>query len=151
MWKSAEGCASPISFRLYYWLNVILSDGHFRTLLLLLRVPLTRNSGTGLTVPDTEVNCLTIPDPNCCSKPDPDPSGPDDKTVEVRRDRIDCMLDDNKNGTLLEVLGMEPPCFWEYNKGDFFGRLVKAYHHGRFIICELCGVHIHIYVYIYIS
>jgi len=105
---------------------VILSDGHFRTLLWLFRVPFTRNSGTGLTVPDTEVNCLTIPDPSCCSRPDPEPSGPDDRTVDWRRDLIDCMLDDSRNGTLLDVFGMEPPCFWEYNKGDFFGRLVGA-------------------------
>lgn len=105
---------------------------------MLLRVPLTRNSGTGLTVPDTEVNCLTMPDPNCCRMPEPEPSGPDDNTVDVRRDLIDCMLDDSRNGTLLDVLGMEPPCFWEYNKGDFFGRLVKGCQRGRFVNCELC-------------
>lgn len=55
---------------------------------------------------------LTIPDPSCESKPEPEPSGPDDSTVDVRRERIDCMLEDNKNGTLvLDVFGMEPPCF----------------------------------------
>ncbi|KAI8040324.1 hypothetical protein M5D96_006264 [Drosophila gunungcola] len=67
-----------------------------------------------------------MPDPSCCSSPDPEPSGPDDRTVDWRRDLIDCILDDSRNGTLLEVFGMEPPCFWEYNKGDFFGRLVGA-------------------------
>lgn len=114
-----------------------MSDGHFRTLSLL-RAPFTRNSGTGLTVPDTEVNCLTMPDPNCCRMPEPEPSGPDESTVDVRRDLIDCILDESRNGTLLDVLGMEPPCFWEYNKGDFFGRLVKACQLGRFVNCELC-------------
>lgn len=105
---------------------------------MLLRAPFTRNSGTGLTVPDTEVNCLTMPDPNCCRMPDPEPSGPEESTVDVRRDLIDCILDESRKGTLLDVLGMEPPCFWEYNKGDFFGRLVKACQRGRFVNCELC-------------
>lgn len=77
-------------------------------------------------MPDTEDNCLTMPDPSCCSRPDPEPSGPDDRTVDWRRDLMLCMLDESRKGTLLEVFGMEPPCFWEYNKGDFFGRLVRA-------------------------
>jgi hypothetical protein len=43
--------------------------------------------------------------------PEPEPNGPDDSTVDVRRERIDCMLDDNKNGTLvLDVFGIDPPC-----------------------------------------
>lgn len=54
---------------------------------------------------------LTMPDPSCDKSPDPEPSGPDDSTVDVRRDLIDCMLDDNKNGTLvLDVFGIDPPC-----------------------------------------
>jgi hypothetical protein len=53
---------------------------------------------------------LTTPVPSCDSKPEPEPRGPEDKTVDVRRDRIDCMLDDSKNGTLVElVFGMDPP------------------------------------------
>lgn len=53
---------------------------------------------------------LTTPDPSCDKRPEPEPKGPDDKTVDVRRERIDCMLDDNKNGTLVElVFGMDPP------------------------------------------
>jgi hypothetical protein len=70
----------------------------------------------GLALPEVEVvglnGSLTIPDPNCDNKPDPEPSGPDDRTVDVRRERIDCILDDNKNGTLvLDVFGIEPPYF----------------------------------------
>lgn len=57
-------------------------------------------------------NVLTIPDPSCCNKPLPEPNGPDDKQVDVRRERIDCMLLDNKNGTLLDVFGIEPPYGW---------------------------------------
>lgn len=61
-------------------------------------------------VPETEDNCLTIPDPNCCRiEPEPDPNGPDDIQADVRRDRIDCILEVNKNGTLLDVFGIEPP------------------------------------------
>lgn len=55
---------------------------------------------------------LTIPDRNSDSNPEPEPSGPDDNTVDVRLERIDCILDDNKNGTLvLDVFGIDPP--WE--------------------------------------
>jgi hypothetical protein len=54
---------------------------------------------------------LTIPDRSSDSNPEPEPSGPDDNTVDVLRERIDCMLDDNKNGTLvLDVFGIDPPC-----------------------------------------
>ena len=63
-------------------------------------------------MPETEgfIGDLTTPVPSCDSKPDPEPSGPEDKTVDVRRDLIDCMLDDSKNGTLVElVFGMDPP------------------------------------------
>lgn len=62
-------------------------------------------------MPDTEgVNCLTTPEPNCCRSPEPEPRGPDESTVDVRRDRIDCILDDSKNGTLvLDVFGIDPP------------------------------------------
>lgn len=59
-------------------------------------------------MPEAEVS-LTMPDPSDCNRPLPDPNGPDDKHVDVRRERIDCMLLDNKNGTLDDVLGMEPP------------------------------------------
>lgn len=53
-------------------------------------------------MPEAEgVSCLTMPDPNCCRRPDPDPKGPDDKHVDVLRERIDCMDDDNRNGTLV--------------------------------------------------
>lgn len=72
----------------------------------------------GLALPDWVVvglnGSLTIFDPKLESKPEPEPNGPDDNTVDVRRERIDCMLDDNKNGTLvLDVFGIDPPC-------DFF-------------------------------
>lgn len=61
---------------------------------------------------------LTTPVPSCDKSPDPEPRGPDDSTVDVRRERIDCMLDDNKNGTLVElVFGMDPPC-WEIGKAQ---------------------------------
>uniref|UniRef100_A0A8D8B285 (northern house mosquito) hypothetical protein n=1 Tax=Culex pipiens TaxID=7175 RepID=A0A8D8B285_CULPI len=50
-----------------------------------------------------------MPEPSCWSRPDPEPSGPEDSTVEVRRLRIDCMLDESRNGTLLDVFGIEPP------------------------------------------
>lgn len=59
-------------------------------------------------MPEAEVS-LTMPLPRDCNRPLPDPNGPDDKHVDVRRERIDCMLLDNKNGTLDEVFGIEPP------------------------------------------
>lgn len=59
-------------------------------------------------MPEAEVS-LTMPDPRDCNRPLPEPNGPDDKHVEVRRERIDCMLLDNKNGTDELVLGMDPP------------------------------------------
>uniref|UniRef100_A0A1B0B8V5 Uncharacterized protein n=1 Tax=Glossina palpalis gambiensis TaxID=67801 RepID=A0A1B0B8V5_9MUSC len=77
-------------------------------------------SGVGgvrrVAVPDTDVICLTIPLPNCCHNPVPEPNGPVDNTVDGRRERIDCILDDSKNGTLLEVFGIDPPCCVEDNK-----------------------------------
>uniref|UniRef100_A0A1B0A6V6 Uncharacterized protein n=1 Tax=Glossina pallidipes TaxID=7398 RepID=A0A1B0A6V6_GLOPL len=72
--------------------------------------------GDGVAVPDTDVICLTIPLPNCCHNPVPDPNGPVDNTVDGRRERIDCILDESKNGTLLEVFGIDPPCCVEDNK-----------------------------------
>ena len=67
---------------------------------------------TGLALPEVGAlkGILTTPDPSWDNKPEPDPSGPDDNTVDVRRERIDCILDDNKNGTLvLDVFGIDPP------------------------------------------
>lgn len=78
----------------------------------------------GLVVPDTEVNCLTMPLPSCCRSPDPEPNGPDDKTVDVRLERIDCILDESRKGTLLDVFGIDPPCLLDDSKGDFFARLI---------------------------
>lgn len=49
-----------------------------------------------------------MPDPSVCNRPLPDPNGPDDKHVDVLRDLIDCMLE-YKNGTLVDVFGIEPP------------------------------------------
>lgn len=60
---------------------------------------------------------LTMPDPSCDNNPDPEPRGPDDSTVDVRRDRIDCMLDDSRNGTLvLDVFGIDPPWWRQREK-----------------------------------
>lgn len=66
-----------------------------------------------------------MPLPSCCNNPEPEPNGPDDNTVDVRLERIDCILDDSKNGTLLEVFGIDPPCLLDDSKGDFFGKLKK--------------------------
>lgn len=52
-----------------------------------------------------------MPDPSCCNSPEPEPSGPDDKHADGLLDRIDCILDDSRNGTLLDVFGIEPPYF----------------------------------------
>lgn len=52
-----------------------------------------------------------MPDPSCCNSPEPEPSGPDDKHADGLLERIDCILDDSKNGTLLDVFGIEPPYF----------------------------------------
>lgn len=66
-------------------------------------------------------SCLTMPEPSCCSNPLPEPSGPDESMFEGRRDRIDCMLDESRNGTLLEVFGIDPPCFVWLEWGGWFG------------------------------
>lgn len=61
-----------------------------------------------------------MPDRSSDSSPDPEPRGPDDNTVDVLRERIDCMLDDNKNGTLvLDVFGIDPPCERNYFRAHF--------------------------------
>lgn len=67
-----------------------------------------------------------MPLPNCCSNPEPEPKGPDDNAAEVLLERIDCILDDKRNGTLLEVFGIDPPCLLDDNKGDFFAKLIRV-------------------------
>ncbi|CAB3383367.1 Hypothetical predicted protein [Cloeon dipterum] len=56
-----------------------------------------------------------MPEPSCCSRPAEEAPGEPDRPrqADVRRDPpdlIELMLDDNKNGTLLEVFGIDPPC-----------------------------------------
>jgi hypothetical protein len=71
-----------------------------------------------------------MPDPSCDSRPEPEPSGPDDSTVDVRRERIDCMLEDSKNGTLvLDVFGIEPPCLKLHLR--YSSRTCSLHHHTR--------------------
>jgi hypothetical protein len=55
-----------------------------------------------------------MPDPSCCRRPAEEAPGEPDRPrhADVRReppDLIELMLDDNKNGTLLEVFGIDPP------------------------------------------
>ena len=49
-----------------------------------------------------------MPEPSCCSSPEPELKGLP-MTQDGRRDRIDCMDPENRNGTLLDVLGIDPP------------------------------------------
>lgn len=50
---------------------------------------------------------LTIPEPSCCNSPEPcEPPS----TADGRRDLMLCILLLNRNGTLLLVFGIEPPC-----------------------------------------
>lgn len=83
--------------RTYIQLNVMFREGHFLTELLENVRPL---------VGWCEEVSLTMPEPSCCSSPEPcEPPS----TAEGRLDRMLCMLLLSRNGTLLLVLGIEPP------------------------------------------
>lgn len=57
--------------------------------------------------PDPRVSCLTMPEPSCCRRPEPcEP----DKQADGRRDRREVILELSRNGTLLLVFGILPPC-----------------------------------------
>lgn len=84
--------------RTYIQLNVIFKEGHFLTVLLVNALPLTGWC---------EEVSLTMPEPSCCSRPEPwEPPN----TADGLRDRMLCILLLNRYGTLLLVLGIEPPC-----------------------------------------
>lgn len=83
--------------RTYIQLNVIFREGHFLTVLLPNALPLTGWC---------EEVSLTMPEPSCWSRPEPcEPP----KTADGRLDLMLCMLLLSRKGTLLLVLGIEPP------------------------------------------
>lgn len=84
--------------RTYIQLNVIFREGHFLTVLLVNALPLTGWC---------EEVSLTMPEPSCCSRPEPcEPPN----TADGLRDLMLCILLLSRYGTLLLVLGIEPPC-----------------------------------------
>lgn len=87
---------------------MILRDGHFR---IKVRFPFNWWDGLAAEFRGSKLFFLTVAFPNWDKSPLPLPRGPEDKTVEVRRDRILCMLDESKNGTLpvCDVFGIDPP------------------------------------------
>jgi len=68
---------------------------------------------------------LTMPDPNCCSRPLLPPCEPP-KAADGRLDLIDCMLLLSRKGTLLLVFGIDPPYVAKFHfKHSFSGQVKK--------------------------
>lgn len=69
-----------------------------------------------------------MPEPSCCRRPAEPPGPPPDKPrhAEGRReppDLILVILEDNRNGTLLDVLGIDPP----YKKRNYITLVIFLY------------------------
>lgn len=84
-----------LQIRTYVQLKVMFREGHFLTVLL--------ENGLPLAAWCEEVS-LTMPEPSCCRRPEPW------EQVDGLRERMLCILLLSKNGTLLLVFGMLPPC-----------------------------------------
>lgn len=69
-----------------------------------------------------------MPEPSCCSRPEPwEPP----RVAEGRRDLIDCMEDESRNGTDDDVFGIDPWTRQKAETGDGVGIRVPGGRFGR--------------------